>query len=131
MDAGREELADALQGAVQVGPRLQAHVDAVELAQAVEAPLRSRDIGERTDAAQRARYAGDLEADGLLTVDQMQHISLRQAECLGRRRRQQHAIRRKQLAAVLRSEERRVGKECRSLRAPDHSEISSVQCEST
>jgi hypothetical protein len=101
MDAGREKLANALQGIMQVRPGLQANVDAVELAQAVEAPLRSRDIGERADAPQRRRYAGDLERDGLLTVDQVKHISLFQAEGFGRRRRQQDAIRRKQLAAIL------------------------------
>ena len=88
----------------QVRSGLQANVDAVELPQPPEAPLRGGNVGERADAAQRGRYASHLERDGLLAVHQMEHIAFRQAERCSGSGREKDAIGREQLAPVLRHE---------------------------
>ena len=58
--AGRQQRGDLRAHRLAVGARREAQVDAVQLAQPPEAPLRGGDVGERRDAAQAgADHAGD------------------------------------------------------------------------
>jgi hypothetical protein len=89
--------ADCLQDGAPVGAARKVHVEAVELAQAIEAPLRRRDVGQRGESPQ-IRDSGDLERHGARPDDQPDRCF---AEALGSKRREQHLVGREKLYLAL------------------------------
>ena len=100
MHAGRQQRRDRARSRLRESrSRLQAHVDAVELAQAAEAPLRGGDVGERADAlAATAATPATFSVDGLLADRPAEARRPSPGQRFGRRGRQKHAVRREQLA---------------------------------
>jgi hypothetical protein len=82
----------------------QPHVDAIELAQAAEAPLRRRDVGDRREPVQRGQDPGDLEAGDARACDQRELAALREPERLRRGGGKKHTIGSEQLGTVLEHE---------------------------
>ena len=84
-----------------VGAGRQPQVDAVQLAEPAEAPLRGRDVGERAHPSQGGEHLGDLQLHYSLTHHELEHIALSEGQGFGCGGGQEHAVRRQQLVAVL------------------------------
>jgi hypothetical protein len=61
VDAGRQQRCDLLFRLLTIGASFQEHIQAIELAQACEAPLRGRHVGERDQALERGVHFHHLE----------------------------------------------------------------------
>ena len=97
VNAGRQQGGDAQPHCLAVGPALQAHIEAVQLAEALEPPLRGGDVGQRLDAFE-VHDPADLQLDCPVPDDQPQPIAFRE---LGSGRREEDLVGRQQLRPPL------------------------------
>jgi len=82
VDAWRQQRLHAADECGAVGALRKAHVEAIELAQPLEAPLRAGDVDERRLAAQRGarQHAGDGVLHAALADHEPQPVAFAQAE---------------------------------------------------
>src|SRR5256885_10753252 len=102
MRACRQERLDAAEHRGALRSLCEAHVEAIQLTEPLEAPLRRSDVDERRLPAQGGtrKDTGDREFDHVLADDQAKTLALAEAERGGGGRRKERLVRREQLEAL-------------------------------